>query len=72
MQCKTSYQALDVDKLMDFTQGILVCEICRAEVVDNDDADNVVGSKDRMQRFNHQMRFIRTGLQKSEGMVLPQ
>jgi transcription initiation factor TFIIE subunit alpha len=57
---------------MDFTQGILVCEICRAEVVDNENAESVLGSKDRMQRFNHQMRFIRAGLQKSEGMVLPQ
>ncbi|KAF9568654.1 hypothetical protein CPC08DRAFT_678934 [Agrocybe pediades] len=70
-QCKQSYTPLEVDKLMDFSRGILVCEICGAEVVDNEDAESVLGSKDRMQRFNHQMRFIRDGLQKSEAMVLP-
>lgn len=66
-----SYSALDVDKLMDFALGTLVCEVCRAEVVDNEDAESVLGSKDRMQRFNNQMRFIAKGLKESEGMVLP-
>lgn len=70
-QCKQSYSPLDVDKLMDFSSGTLTCEICRAEVVDNENAESVLGSKDRMQRFNHQMKFIREGLQKSESMVLP-
>jgi transcription initiation factor TFIIE subunit alpha len=31
----------------------------------------VQGSKDRMQRFHHQIRFIREGLQRTEAMVLP-
>ncbi|KAG6902199.1 hypothetical protein C0995_003031 [Termitomyces sp. Mi166 len=70
-QCKQSYSPLEVDKLMDFARGTLVCEICHAEVVDNENAESVLGSKDRMQRFNHQMRFIRDGLQKSEAMTLP-
>ncbi|KAF8170212.1 TFIIE alpha subunit-domain-containing protein [Mycena galopus ATCC 62051] len=70
-QCKTSYTPLDVDKLMDMTLNALICEICHAEVVDNEDAECVLGSKDRMQRFNHAMRFIRAGLQKSEDMMLP-
>lgn len=70
-QCKQSYSPLEVDKLMDFARGALICEICHAEVVDNENAESVLGSKDRMQRFNHQMRFIREGLQKSEAMVLP-
>lgn len=70
-QCKQSYSPLDVDKLMDFASGSLICEMCRGEVVDNENAESVLGSKDRMQRFNHQMRFIREGLQKSEAMVLP-
>lgn len=69
--CKQSYSPLDADKLMDFVRGLMVCEICHAEVVDNENAESVQGSKDRMQRFNHQMRFIREGLQKSEAMVLP-
>ncbi|RDB27851.1 Transcription initiation factor IIE subunit alpha [Hypsizygus marmoreus] len=70
-QCKQSYSPLEVDKLMDFAKGALICEICHAEVVDNENAESVQGSKDRMQRFNYQMRFIREGLQKSEAMVLP-
>jgi len=56
---------------MDFARGMFICDICHAEVVDNENAESVLGSKDRMQRFNNQMRFIREGLQKSEAMVLP-
>lgn len=70
-QCKQSYTPLDVDKLMDFTQGILICEICRAEVVDNENAENTLGNNDRMSRFNHQLRFILAGLKQSESMVIP-
>ncbi|RXW21252.1 hypothetical protein EST38_g4614 [Candolleomyces aberdarensis] len=71
-QCKASYTPLEVDKIMDFIRGIFVCEICQHELVENEDAESVQGSKDRMMRFNHQMRFIREGLQKSETMTLPQ
>lgn len=56
---------------MDFARGCFVCEICQSEVVDNENPETVQGGKDRMSRFNHQMRFIRAGLQKSEAMVLP-
>jgi transcription initiation factor TFIIE subunit alpha len=56
---------------MDFSLNAFICEICQAELIDNENADNVRGSKDRMQRFNHQMRFIRQGLQKIDSMVLP-
>ncbi|KXN91567.1 Transcription initiation factor IIE subunit alpha [Leucoagaricus sp. SymC.cos] len=69
--CKQSYSPLDVDKLMDFNRGIMVCEICHAEVVDNDNAESLQGSNDRMERFNRQVRLIREGLQKTESMVLP-
>ncbi|KAG1786838.1 TFIIE alpha subunit-domain-containing protein [Suillus plorans] len=70
-QCSKSYTTLEVDKLMDFSRGIFVCEDCRAEVVENENAENVRGSQDRMQRFNHQMRFVVEGLRKTESMVLP-
>ncbi|KAG5220506.1 TFIIE alpha-domain-containing protein [Salix suchowensis] len=69
-QCRQSYSPLDVDKLMDTARGEFVCEICHGEVVDNENAASVIGSKDRMQRFNNQMRFIRDGLQKSEEYYL--
>ncbi|KAJ4490269.1 TFIIE alpha subunit-domain-containing protein [Lentinula aciculospora] len=70
-QCKATYTPLDVDKLMDFARGCFVCEICQCEVIDNENPETVQGGKDRMSRFNHQMRFVRAGLQKSESMVLP-
>jgi transcription initiation factor TFIIE subunit alpha len=56
---------------MDFSRAIFACEDCHAEVVENENAENVKGSKDRMQRFNHQMRFVVEGLRKTESMVLP-
>lgn len=56
---------------MDFTRGAFICEDCKAEVIENENAESVKGSQDRMQRFNHQMRFIREGLRKTEEMVLP-
>ncbi len=52
---------------MDFAQGLLLCEICRAEVIDNEDAESVQGSKDRMQRFNNQMRFHPRGAAEKRG-----
>lgn len=70
-QCKQAYTPLEADKLMDFMRGVFVCEICQAELIDNENAASVQGSKDRMMRFNHQIRFIREGLQKSETMKLP-
>ncbi|GJJ14936.1 hypothetical protein Clacol_009206 [Clathrus columnatus] len=70
-QCKKSYSPLDSDRLMDFTRGTFVCEDCKAEVIENENAESVKGSQDRMQRFNHQMRFIREGLRKTEEMLLP-
>jgi transcription initiation factor TFIIE subunit alpha len=62
---------MEVDRVMDFTRGIFICEDCGAELVDNEDAESVKGNQDRMQRFNRQMSFIREGLRKSEAMVLP-
>ncbi|KAH6917789.1 transcription initiation factor TFIIE alpha subunit [Coprinopsis sp. MPI-PUGE-AT-0042] len=70
-QCKQAYTPLEADKLMDFSRGVFACEICQAELIDNENAASVQGSKDRMMRFNHQIRFIREGLQKSETMKLP-
>ncbi|KAG1716834.1 hypothetical protein ID866_356 [Astraeus odoratus] len=70
-QCGKSYTPLEVDKLMNWSRGVFVCEICGAEVVDNENAESVKGSQDRMQRFNRQMRFIIEGLRKTESMVIP-
>lgn len=70
-QCGKLFSPLEVDKLMDFAAGTFICDICHGELVDNENAESVRGSQDRMQRFNRQMRFIREGLRKTEDMVLP-
>jgi TFIIB zinc-binding len=71
-RCNRSYTPLDADRIADYGRGIFICEDCGTELVDNENAENVRGSQDRMQRFNYQMRFIREGLRKSEEMVMPQ
>lgn len=57
--------------MIDFAAGTFNCDVCHAELVDNENAEDVKGSQDRMQRFNRQMRFIREGLRRTEDMVLP-
>ncbi|KAH9043706.1 TFIIE alpha subunit-domain-containing protein [Lactarius pseudohatsudake] len=69
--CNRSYTPLDADRIADYSRGVFICEDCKTELVDNENAENVRGSQDRMQRFNYQMRFIREGLRKSEEMVMP-
>ncbi|KAN0121598.1 TFIIE alpha subunit domain containing protein [Russula decolorans] len=69
--CSRSYTPLDADRIVDPERGIFICEDCGSELVDNENAENVRGSQDRMQRFNYQMRFIREGLRKSEEMSMP-
>ncbi|KAI8972873.1 TFIIE alpha subunit-domain-containing protein [Trametes punicea] len=70
-QCHKAFQPLEVDRLFNPAMGTFNCDICGAELIDNENAENVVGSQDRMQRFNRQMRFILEGLRKTEEMVLP-
>lgn len=70
-QCHKSFSPLEADKLIDFAAGTFNCDVCHAELVDNENAEDVKGSQDRMQRFNRQMRFIREGLRRTEDMVLP-
>ena len=70
-QCRKTFQALEADRLIDFMTGTFNCDVCSAELVDNENAENVIGSQDRMQRFNRQMRFILEGLRKTEDIVLP-
>jgi len=70
-QCGKAFSPLEADKLMDFSLAAFVCDICRAELIDNENAESAKGNQDRMQRFNFQIRFIREGLRKTEEIVLP-
>jgi transcription initiation factor TFIIE subunit alpha len=70
-QCKKSFSPLDVDRLVDRASGSFRCDVCSAELVDNEDAERARGAQDRMQRFNAQMRHVRDGLRASEEMIMP-
>ncbi|KAJ3486221.1 hypothetical protein NLI96_g4391 [Meripilus lineatus] len=70
-QCGKSFSPLEADKVIDFSTGTFNCDICRAELIDNENVESVKGSQDRMQRFHWQIRFITEGLKKTEAMVLP-
>ncbi len=75
--CKATFTTLEADRLMDFSRGGFYCDICSTspggphEVIMNEDAESVRGSRDRMERFMKQTSFIQEGLKKSETMVLP-
>ncbi|KAI0667287.1 TFIIE alpha subunit-domain-containing protein [Trametes maxima] len=71
VQCHKTFAALDVIRIFDPAKQMFICDVCGAEAVDNENAETVIGSQDRMQRFNRQMRFILDGLRKTEDMVLP-
>lgn len=70
-QCGKAFSTLEVDRLIDISLGAFLCDVCRAELIDNESTDTAKGNQDKMQRFNFQMRFIREGLRKTEEMVLP-
>ena len=48
-----------------------VCEVCDTELEDNTNSAKVQSSKDRMRRFNAQMKWIRDAIRATEGIVLP-
>ncbi|TCD60740.1 hypothetical protein EIP91_009608 [Steccherinum ochraceum] len=70
-QCGKAFSTLEVDKVFDPMAGTFNCDVCRAELIENENAESVRGSQDRMQRFNRQIHFVREGLKKTEDMVLP-
>ncbi|CEL57934.1 Transcription initiation factor IIE subunit alpha OS=Schizosaccharomyces pombe (strain 972 / ATCC 24843) GN=tfa1 PE=1 SV=3 [Rhizoctonia solani AG-1 IB] len=70
-QCQKTYTPLDVDRLFDPMRNAFVCDICQGELTDNENAENVRGGKDRMQRFNTQTSHIVDALRKVESISLP-
>ncbi|PWN45342.1 hypothetical protein IE81DRAFT_285429 [Ceraceosorus guamensis] len=72
-QCAKRFSTLDVAHLLDPTGTALVCDTpgCGAELRDNEDAEDVRRSKDRMKRFNEQLGPALSVMQKVEGVILP-
>ncbi|OCH86715.1 hypothetical protein OBBRIDRAFT_782819 [Obba rivulosa] len=70
-QCRETFSPLDADKLYDPFTNTFNCDICKAEVIEGENAESVRDSQDRMQRYIRQIQFIRQGLRKTEDMILP-
>jgi len=70
--CHTYYAPLDVAHLQNPSGTAFLCENCRHELIDNENAESVQGSKDRLQRFMAQTRWIIEDLQRTDEITIPQ
>lgn len=74
-RCGKAYSTLDVAALLDpVTMLTFICDMpgCGSELVDNEDAEDVRRSRDRLQRFNEQCGPILDRLRKLDTVALPQ
>jgi transcription initiation factor TFIIE subunit alpha len=62
---------LEVDHLMDPSMQTFNCDVCYAELVDNHDSEEVVQSKNKMNRYFSQTAKVIDGLKKADQVVLP-
>ena len=66
LQYGETFQMLEVDRHINLAIGSFNCDICGAELMDNESAESVIGSQDRMQRINCKMRLAIEGMRKTE------
>lgn len=74
-RCRKSFGTLDVAQLLDpMTGATFICDTpgCGSELVDNEDAEDVKRSKDRLRRFNMQLEPILIRLRNTESLTLPE
>jgi transcription initiation factor TFIIE subunit alpha len=74
-RCGKSFSTLDVAALLDpITMLTFICDVpgCGSELVDNEDAEDVKRSKDRLKRFNEQCGPILDRLRRIDTVALPQ
>lgn len=74
-RCGKSFSTLDVAALLDpVTLLTFICDVpgCGSELVDNEDAQDVKRSKDRLKRFNEQCGPILDRLRRIDTVALPQ
>ncbi|BGP39935.1 hypothetical protein JCM10450v2_003914 [Rhodotorula kratochvilovae] len=69
--CKASYTPLDAASLYDPMSNMFRCSVCQTEVINNENEEEVKGSKDRMQRLNRQTKVIVDLLKKMDQVELP-
>lgn len=72
-RCTKRFATLDVMHLLDPSGTTLICDTpgCGAELKDNEDAEDVRRSKDRMMRFNEQCGGVLDALKHVDDVVLP-
>lgn len=74
-RCGKAFSTLDVAALLDpVTMLTFICDVpgCGSELVDNEDAEDVKRSRDRLKRFNEQCDPILDRLRKIDTVALPQ
>lgn len=74
-RCAKSYSTLDVANLLDPVEmKAFICDVpgCGSELVDNEVAEDVMRSRDRLRRFNEQCGPILDRLRRIDNFALPQ
>lgn len=69
--CRKKFTTLDASSLYDPMRNDFVCDVCETVVIDNQNEEEVKGSRDRMQRLVEQTGEIKELLKKMDTVVLP-
>ena len=70
-QCKKAFTTLDAGSVMDpYRQGFF-CDVCDHELLDNENEEDVRGSKDRTKRLVEQTIAIVNLLKRMDDVTLP-
>lgn len=69
-RCSKVFSDLDVNELIDFNTGLLVCSFCKTEVEEQAVANPTTEARKLMQRFNQQFSIIFSLLQEVEDIRL--
>lgn len=70
-QCKKAFSTLDANSLLDLYRESFFCDVCDSELQDNENEEDVKGSKDRTKRLVEQTTAIRDLLKRMDDVILP-
>lgn len=70
-QCRKAFTTLDAGTLVDPYRGGFFCDVCDHELQDNENEEEVRGSKDRTKRLMEQTTTIRDLLKRMDDVILP-
>ncbi|KAJ1993867.1 hypothetical protein H4R33_000504 [Dimargaris cristalligena] len=69
--CQASYDPLEILHLLDATTGLFYCELCRTELIENENADQSTHSKETLSRLMDDCRPIIDLLKKTDSLIIP-